>query len=402
MTEPIVILVPVLRRPWRVQPLIDSIETATPEAHRTLFIVNDDDEHELDALKDAGADFLTVDGSRALVRVQDQRRVSRHQRAAAVHGRRRSALPARLVPPSASTADRDRARGRHERHLQPAGDDRRPLDAQPRAPLLHPMSRASSTSRTPSCTRDTPRVLPTTSSSRPPWPAACTPTPSTRSSSTSTRCGKAATTTPTGSAGPTATGKRLFLSARLWAVEDERSCAVAGGRRHRVYGGVDAVLHPQAAQDITVDWICFTDNPNLRRRRRGKSSTPRPGTSIRAWPRRSTRPPRRRLPRRRVDRRLAWRSRRGRSSVKRSRPAVTASPSSSIPGVAASTPRPTRPSASEGQGGKYESQPLSSRSPTTAPKAIPSTAGCTRAVSSPGTSPTRKRSSSAGNGSPRT
>jgi hypothetical protein len=88
MTEPVVILVPVLRRPWRVQPLIDSIEAATPESHRTLFIVDDDDEHELDALRAAGAQFLTVDGSRAVVRVQDQRRISRHQRDAAVHGRR--------------------------------------------------------------------------------------------------------------------------------------------------------------------------------------------------------------------------------------------------------------------------------------------------------------------------
>jgi hypothetical protein len=29
------------------------------------------------------------------------------------------------------------------------------------------------------------------------------------------------------------------------------------------YGGVDTVLHPPIAQDIPVDWICFTDQPDL-------------------------------------------------------------------------------------------------------------------------------------------
>ncbi len=60
----LVILVPVLRRPWRVQPLLDSIEAATPEPHRTLFIVNDDDTAELEALTAAGARTLVVPAER--------------------------------------------------------------------------------------------------------------------------------------------------------------------------------------------------------------------------------------------------------------------------------------------------------------------------------------------------
>lgn len=54
----IVLCIPVLRRPHRVQPLIDSIEAATSEAHRTLFIVSPGDDDEIAAIKDAGAEFI--------------------------------------------------------------------------------------------------------------------------------------------------------------------------------------------------------------------------------------------------------------------------------------------------------------------------------------------------------
>jgi hypothetical protein len=48
-----VILVPVLGRPHRVQPLLDSITANTKPAHRVLFIVNDTDRAELQALRRA-------------------------------------------------------------------------------------------------------------------------------------------------------------------------------------------------------------------------------------------------------------------------------------------------------------------------------------------------------------
>jgi glycosyltransferase involved in cell wall biosynthesis len=63
-TEAVVIVVPVLGRPHRVAPLMASVEDATPEPHRTLFVVNDNDVDELTALREAGADFMTVPAKR--------------------------------------------------------------------------------------------------------------------------------------------------------------------------------------------------------------------------------------------------------------------------------------------------------------------------------------------------
>ena len=55
---------PVLNRPWAVQPLIDSALGATPEAE-VLFLASPDDEPELEALEEAGADFITHAGGYA-------------------------------------------------------------------------------------------------------------------------------------------------------------------------------------------------------------------------------------------------------------------------------------------------------------------------------------------------
>lgn len=54
------ILVPVLNRPARVAPLIESIRQATPEAHRILFICDPDDAPEIEAVIAAGAERLMV------------------------------------------------------------------------------------------------------------------------------------------------------------------------------------------------------------------------------------------------------------------------------------------------------------------------------------------------------
>lgn len=54
----IVICIPVLRRPHRVAHLIESIEAATPEEHRTLFIASPEDVEEIEALKVAGAEWI--------------------------------------------------------------------------------------------------------------------------------------------------------------------------------------------------------------------------------------------------------------------------------------------------------------------------------------------------------
>lgn len=65
VADSLVILVPVLRRPQNVRPLMDSIRRSTPDSYRTLFIADPDDEAELEALRDEGADFTTVTGGYA-------------------------------------------------------------------------------------------------------------------------------------------------------------------------------------------------------------------------------------------------------------------------------------------------------------------------------------------------
>lgn len=56
----VLIVVPVLARPHRVEPLLASITAATPEEHGVLFVANTDDRDELAAIRSAGADVLEV------------------------------------------------------------------------------------------------------------------------------------------------------------------------------------------------------------------------------------------------------------------------------------------------------------------------------------------------------
>lgn len=68
MSDELAILVPVLRRPHRVRPLLDSIEAATPAA-RVLFIADPDDHAEIAAVGAAqevpGIDLLILAGNYA-------------------------------------------------------------------------------------------------------------------------------------------------------------------------------------------------------------------------------------------------------------------------------------------------------------------------------------------------
>lgn len=60
-----VVIVPVLRRPHRAGPLVDSFVAATPaDAGRLLFVCTEDDRDEIDAVKATGADFLILPGER--------------------------------------------------------------------------------------------------------------------------------------------------------------------------------------------------------------------------------------------------------------------------------------------------------------------------------------------------
>lgn len=55
-----VVLVPVLGRPHRVAPLIASLEAATPEPHRLIFVCTDTDAAEQTAIDEAGAERITI------------------------------------------------------------------------------------------------------------------------------------------------------------------------------------------------------------------------------------------------------------------------------------------------------------------------------------------------------
>lgn len=66
MTDPVAVLIPVLRRAHRVRPVLDSIEAATHSSHRVLFIANPDDPDEHAAIDAAGAEMLIVDGNYAM------------------------------------------------------------------------------------------------------------------------------------------------------------------------------------------------------------------------------------------------------------------------------------------------------------------------------------------------
>lgn len=61
MTPAVAILVPVLNRPARVAPLVESIEAATPEPHQVLFVATSGDDAQIAAIEQAGAELLVID-----------------------------------------------------------------------------------------------------------------------------------------------------------------------------------------------------------------------------------------------------------------------------------------------------------------------------------------------------
>jgi REP element-mobilizing transposase RayT len=254
----------VLRRPWRVQPLIDSIETATPEPHRTLFIVNDDDEHELDALKEAGAEFLTVDGSRRSYACKIN---------AGYH-----ATSEPLVFMAADDLHfrpdwcrRAQALLTETVHVVGTNDICNPR-VMTGAHSTHTLLRRSYIKERSGVVDQPDTVLHEgyphefcddefiqTAMTRGVYAHAFDsivehlhPMVGKAEDDDTYRLGRQRTRE----------SRRLFQQrTTLWkngGLRSRRASVVTAS-----YGGVDAVLHRQAAQDITVDWICFTDNPNL-------------------------------------------------------------------------------------------------------------------------------------------
>lgn len=56
----VAVLVPVLRRPHRIAPFLESLERSTPEPHRTLFLCTPDDHAVIDAVKVCGGKTVLV------------------------------------------------------------------------------------------------------------------------------------------------------------------------------------------------------------------------------------------------------------------------------------------------------------------------------------------------------
>lgn len=56
----VAILIPVLRRPHRAEPVVASIRATTPDPHRILFIGSPDDHAEHEAVRATGADLLVL------------------------------------------------------------------------------------------------------------------------------------------------------------------------------------------------------------------------------------------------------------------------------------------------------------------------------------------------------
>ena len=63
--DALVLLIPVLKRPQNVAPLLESIAEATPEPYRVLFIADPDDLEEQVAVRKAGGELLLCDGNYA-------------------------------------------------------------------------------------------------------------------------------------------------------------------------------------------------------------------------------------------------------------------------------------------------------------------------------------------------
>lgn len=58
--EAIVVLIPVLRRPWRARPVAEAFRAATTEPYRLLFICSPGDDAEINAVQQAGEPFIVA------------------------------------------------------------------------------------------------------------------------------------------------------------------------------------------------------------------------------------------------------------------------------------------------------------------------------------------------------
>jgi len=268
VTPPAVaILVPVLGRPHRVVPTIESVAAATPEAHRLLFVASADDQAELAALDAAGADHLVVARGRGswAKKINDGYRATTGEwiftgaddlefrpgwfsRALGWAGpdtgvigtndlwnprvmtgaHSTHSLVRRSYADLSGTVDQP-GLVLHEGYPHQFADDELVQTAMARGAYVHAFDSIVKHLR-PAIADDATYRLGEQSHQ---------------------------------------SGKRLFIARRRrWANLAPGAAPAAPPPARAVvvtasYGGTDVALHGQAAQDIRVDWVCFTDQANL-------------------------------------------------------------------------------------------------------------------------------------------
>lgn len=258
--EPVAIIVPVLRRPWRVAPLLESIDSATPEPHRTLFVVNEDDTAELAALEQASAEFIVVEPHRRsyACKINDGYRATSEPliflAADDLHfrpdwcRRAQSLLTAAVHVVGTNDICNPRVMcGQHSTHtlVRRSYIEQRSGVVDERDTVLHEGYRHDWV--------DDEFIQ--TAMTRGVYAHAFDaivehlhPNNGKAPDDDTYRLGREVSRD----------GRRLFQRRQqLWRRERHATVITAS------YGGVDAALHPPAQQDMTVDWVCFTDNPGL-------------------------------------------------------------------------------------------------------------------------------------------
>lgn len=268
MTVPAVaILIPVLDRPHRVVPTIESVAAATPEPHRLLFVASEGDQAELAALTAAGADVLVVgpdrrswakkindgyrattepwiftgaddlafhpgwfsralawaDGTTGMIGVNDLANPRVMTGAHSTHS-----LFSRAYVDEFGTVDGPGIM--HEGYAHQFADDEAVATARARGRYVHAFDSIVEHLH---------------------------PMVGKAPDDATYRLGREATRE----------SKRLFLARRrLWlrgVAPPARPAAKAAVVVTASYGGVDTTLYPPVAQSIPVDWVCFTDRADL-------------------------------------------------------------------------------------------------------------------------------------------
>lgn len=268
MAAAVAILIPVLGRPHRIRPTIESVAAATPSPHRLLFLASPDDETTISALEANGADYLVVAAGRGswACKINDGYRATTEpwiftgaddlafhsdwfaraltwaDEKTAVIGTNDIANPRVMTGQHSThslfqrsyvdewgTVD-ETGLVVHEGYAHEYADDEAVATAMARGVYVHAFDSIVEHLH---------------------------PMVGKAPDDATYRLGRAGSRE----------SKRLFLARRrLWApgTLDRPAAPARAVVVTASYGGVDTALHAPVAQDIPVDWVCFTDRDDLR------------------------------------------------------------------------------------------------------------------------------------------